>query len=328
MDVKQKLIGLGYKTLGDIDDMVRVMLDKIPIDKQQLFEYLNSTKHPYTTYSGDILQEMKSDDLLMHYMENREPDKTGRWFEYYFEYCCVGVTDVFDGLSIEAQEYLKSKNVFTDYDIRDQLLISDHIYKMSALNSADKDRIQRYIDNRNNVDLRAYHNTVFDNRSAACFKYLIMHMYMHNVGMLREILSKETDAYIDWPDPELHVDAGARRLGKQTLVVAAGRLKFVTDVLSKCKVILSAEPSVQEHAGTLSDLRNNIRSCLEKYPRENTNVTTLLSKYINLDILSDENIDTWEDLGLAISAKILEIERNAENIKKAQEYLEQNKVQQ
>lgn len=328
MDIKQKLMQCGFSTLGEVDEYLRVMPERISLSKEELFALMNKTEHAYVTSPGDILQEMKKDALLMHYMENREPDKTGRWFEYYFEYCCVGVTDVFDGLSAEAQEYLKSKNVFTDYDIRDQLLISDHIYKMPTLNNADKERIQRYIDNRNNIDLRVYHNTVFNNKSAACFKYLIMHMYVHNAGMLREILSKETDAYIDWPDPELHVDAGARRLGKQTLVVAAGRLKFVTDVLSKCKVTLPAEPSVPEHAVELSDLRNTIRSCLEKYQRENTNVTTLLSKYINLDILSDENINTWEDLGLVISAKILEIEHNAENVKRAQEYLEQSKVRQ
>lgn len=296
MDIKQKLVQVGFSTLSDVGEYLRVMPERITLSKEELFALMNKTDHPYVTAPGDILQEMKKDELLMHYMEAREPEKTNRWEDYYMEYCCVGVTEVIDRLSVAAKEYLKSKNILTDYDIRDQLLISDNIYKVAALSEEDKQEIKRGLDNRSCIDLQVYLDKTFQSRSAACFRPLVKHMYIHNVGLLRKEFGNEVDIYVDWPDPEESVSEAARRMKKQELIVAAGRLKFVSKVFGNpgVRIFERDEKDTIERSYTLQSIRDKLPYVTDA---DRDKLYVVASKYVNIDILKDNDIKDWDDIG-------------------------------
>ena len=305
MDVKKELEKYCLNTLGKIEDWLRVVPEKFMVDKEEAFNYLNTTKHPYLVSAGDILQEMKKDQLLMHYMSARNVAKTGCWDDYYMEYCCAGVDVVLRTLSLTAQDYLKEKGILTDYDIRDQLLVSDNIYKVSALTDVDKEQIRRSLDDRECVDLSAYPRIWFSNKTAACFRLLVKHLYIHNVGLLREMTKAVPEYLLDWPDPVEHVADAAKRLNQQELMVAASRLKFITDVFSKCRVLLDPDVITDESGGrySLQLLRADV---LKHAPEDREKIYAAISKYINIDLFKDEKIYDWEDVGKKIWGVILD----------------------
>ena len=314
MDVKQRLMELGYETLGDVREQLRLMPGSIDIDQQELFGILNTSDHPYAESAGDILQEMKKDDLLMHFMQSRESEKTGHWFEHYFEYCCVGVCDVIHQLSADAVKALNNKNILTDYDIRDQLLVSDSIYRVLSID--DREIVTERLNNPV-IDLSKLTSEGFKAKSAKCFSTLVRHLYMYNIHHLRQTLDEETDTYMDWPEPEASVEKAAERLKVDALFVSAYRTKFVYNVLSRETVVF---PDENYHPIVISDetydVLDMVRQCLVKYPNTKSKVEEEISRYINLDVLRDESITTWKDLGDIICRDIIDIEINAHHMKR------------
>lgn len=216
---------------SDKDDMRQFLLcdiNGLPVSRDKLWEKLNQTPMSAPKTFKELSEFTDSDKAFDVYAKVNGVYESGRVQDAVFTYCCLDNRNrtLLNKLSPETQEFLKSKGIMVDDQIRAQLLQSTNLYAAIQISMKDRDIIKHEL-NKGYVDLLYYDQSLTRDMDEKCFVPLLKEMSRNNVDAMRRSQIEDAEkAYIS-SDLDADIEQVAKENNVSVDYVVAVRKKFV-----------------------------------------------------------------------------------------------------
>ena len=260
-------VGFGFFDKEDMRQFLRCDIDGLPVSREELWKELNQSQLPMPETFKELYDFTDMDKAFDTYADVNNVYKNGRVKDAVFTYCCLDNRNrtLIAKLSQSAQDFLKSKDIVIDDQIRAQLLQSTNLYASIRISMEDRDIIKKEL-NKIYIDLLYYDQHLTRDMDEKCFIPLIKEMSRNNVDALRNAWSDVVDKAVHPTNLDASIEDVAKKNGVSIDCVVAVRKKFVQTIVDSKLVLVDENEydSVTERVVAAHSLREGANKLRRK----------------------------------------------------------------